>query len=698
MSSKYTVTAESAIKKDKKDSSSTITTVKKGTTLLIDSTGSGWAKIASDQKKINNKTIANYYVRTKSLKATTTEKKKNNAHKSHQDMDCIGTAASNAYYDDSCSKFVAKGVYFPKGTKLNVIQYCSENGKYKVKGKANNGKTVTKWVSQLAVEITKDKNKSALKKLERAAKKGSKSAKKKLSKLKNSIKKSTTNHKNKQRSSIYSDLSSIATFSTTSFNSGDYAEKLMVQNLQGIHGIPYQFLPAVDYRLTNKVSIGRKYAERIVMKMPLVLFSPGRPDFGASFSKKDKKNIVQALLSTTIGKGVKKGTLNKIIKGEGRYYTFTFDYKDYYQYVDKSLRYCAVMMGIGGVTHATYGYVKSNGIVSNVWAQLGGKGIPKKKKKQKLKSFRWSNFVNSNLKGFINSKEYVAFYVDSTTSISESFSNTTGQSNIADAIRSTSGLSKEIQFLMGSGMGLKMDIMDVDSFEKSYDQVKEIADKYVGGSKLVKRLGEMFTTIGKGGRLMFPELWEDSSYTKNYSLSIKLRTPDGDKISWYLNILVPLIHLLALAAPHSMGPNGYSSPFLVRVFYKGIFNCDMGIITDIDISKGKEGAWTVDGLPTEVDVDITLKDLYSMFSMTGGGKSIKKDINFFNNTALLDYLCSSCGININKLEISRQLECYAAFAKNRFTDLFPNMWLGFNQSASNLANKVYGKVIKKQYM
>ena len=703
-STKYTITAEAAVKKEKKDASATITTVKAGTTVLVESTGSGWARLGTDQKKINNKTIAHFYIRTKYMKIKTeakeakaSSKKKNTKHPSHTTMDGIGTAAINAYYSTKCSNYLAKGVYFPKGARLNIVAYCEGNAMYKVKGKANNGKTVTAWVSQLSVNVNKSQNKALLKKLEKAAKKGNKKAKNKLKKLRNSIKKGTADHARKQKQTILSDLSGIAKFNTAAFNSGDYAEKLMVQNLQGIHGIPYQFLPSVDYRLTNKVSIGRKYAERIVMKMPLVLFSPGKPDFGASFSKKDKSNIVQTLLSSTIGKGVKKGTLNKILKGEGRYYTFTFDYKGYYQYVNKSLRYCAIMMGIGGVTHTTYGYVNNNGIVSNSWGKMGNKGIPKKKKKRKLKSFYWQNFVNTNLKGFISSKEYVAFYVDSETSISESFSNSTTESTIGGLVNSAGDLSKEIQFLMGPAAGIKINAMDTESFEASYDQVKNIADKYLNGSKLVKRLGEMFTTIGRGGKLMFPELWGDSSYSKNYNLSIKLRTPDGDKISWYLNILVPLIHLLALAAPHAMGPNGYSSPYLVRAYYKGIFNCDMGLITDIDVTKGKEGAWTVDGLPTEVDVTITLKDLYSMFAMSGGDKSLKSDINFFNNTALLDYLCSSCGININKIETARQLECYAAFAKNRFTDIFPNMWLGFNQSASNLANKVYGKIIKRGY-
>ena len=696
MGKKYKVTAEAAIKKEKKDSAKTITTVKSGVTLLIESTGSGWAKIASDQKKINNKTIANFYIKTKYIKVVSSSSgnnkkdSKNKKHPDHMTLNAKGTIAKNAYIDFSCSKSTTNGIYFPKGSKVTVKKYCSANLKYYVSGKTNNGKQTSAWIPSLTVNISKSDNKNLMNKLKKAAGKGSKSAKKKLAQLK----KSNKSHTRKQRQTVYGDLTSLAKFNTSAFDTSAYAESLMVQNAQGIHGIPYQFLPSVDYRLTNKVSFGRKYAERIVMKMPLVLFSPGKPDFAASFSKKDRKNIIQGLIHNTVGKGLKSKTLNKLLKTEGRYYTFSFEYADYYKYVDKSLRYCAIMLGIGGVTHATYGYVKTQSTVSNNWGSMGSSGKPKKKKKQKLKSFRWANFVNNKLKGFINSNEYVAFYVDSETSISESFDNTTSTSSIAESVNGASELSKEIQFLMGPVAGVKIDALTTDSFEASYDKVKDIADKYLGGSKLIKRLGEMFTTIGKGGKLVFPELWGDSSYSKNYNLSIKLRTPDGDKISWYLNILVPLIHLLALAAPHSMGPNGYSSPYLVRVFYKGIFNCDMGLITNIDIAKGKEGAWTVDGLPTEVDVTIQLKDLYSMFAMTGGGKSLKKDVNFFNNTALLDYLCSSCGININKIEASRQLEAYAAFAKNKFTDLFPNMWLGFNNSASRLANDVYTKVVK----
>ena len=38
----------------------------------------------------------------------------------------------------------------------------------------------------------------------------------------------------------------------------------------------------------------------------------------------------------------------------------------------------------------------------------------------------------------------------------------------------------------------------------------------------------------------------------------------------------------------------------------------MGLMS-MSLQKGSEGGWTVDGLPTTVDVSIEIKDLYSNF-------------------------------------------------------------------------------------
>ena len=93
-------------------------------------------------------------------------------------------------------------------------------------------------------------------------------------------------------------------------------------------------------------------------------------------------------------------------------------------------------------------------------------------------------------------------------------------------------------------------------------------------------------------------------------------------------------HLIALALPMQMGYNGMRSPFLVKGVFKGLFNCEMGIITNMDIQKGGEGSWNIDGLPTEVQISFTIKDLYQALTMTKG-KDLKM---FFNNTQYLDFI------------------------------------------------------------
>lgn len=439
------------------------------------------------------------------------------------------------------------------------------------------------------------------------------------------------------------------------------AKKILVKNLNGIHGVPYQFMDTVDRRYDSDTSLGRKYVERILSKMPLLLMTPGEPDFLPSYSKEEKNVILGALLGD-------KTDLDKILNTSGRYYTFKFNYAEYYEYVNSMLQMCAIYLGIQDKYHGN-GYNKGY--------------------RQTLGSFRWEKAVNSELRGFINSQEYVAFYLDSETSISESISNDTDRSQIADLVNSFSAISRELQFLAGPISGIRVEALSPEDYNATLEDIQDLSRQIFGRNRLFDNLTEQFTTVGKGGKIAFPEIWSDSEYSKTYEITIKLRTPDADKLSWYLNICVPLIHLLGMAAPRQMGPNGYRAPFLVRAYYKGLFNCDMGIITNMSITKGKEGAWTVDGLPTEVDVNISLKDLYSMLSITNAKKTGVK--NFLNNTCLMDYLANTCGVNINKAEIARTLDTYVLLTKNNMQSIYGSNWLKLQNGLSNLAASAYKK-------
>ena len=84
----------------------------------------------------------------------------------------------------------------------------------------------------------------------------------------------------------------------------------------------------------------------------------------------------------------------------------------------------------------------------------------------------------------------------------------------------------------------------------------------------------------------------------------------------------------------------YKSPFLVRAFYKGLFNVDMGIITDLTFTKGKEAAWSKSGIPLTVDVSFTIKDLYNDMYITNMDSMKYNMMNIFHilKTYILSFL------------------------------------------------------------
>ena len=66
-----------------------------------------------------------------------------------------------------------------------------------------------------------------------------------------------------------------------------------LSSIRGIHGFPYQFMDSVDQKLSNFDSginfpYGRRFTEKIVNRMPLLLLAPGRPSFMDGYKKSEK--------------------------------------------------------------------------------------------------------------------------------------------------------------------------------------------------------------------------------------------------------------------------------------------------------------------------------------------------------------------------------------------------------------------------
>lgn len=454
------------------------------------------------------------------------------------------------------------------------------------------------------------------------------------------------------------DVDELFSLSNSSVDNSDFVN---MKSIFGVLGLPYQFLPNTDPRLLDSEksqNIGYEYANKIVAKMPLLFISPGKASFMTRYSTKEKKSVLERIIELFGDIANGESSLDDLLDKAGRYYTFEYDKTDYYNIVNPMCRIAARYLNIQDVS-------------------IDGNGT--------LDTMDWRNHTKRSIRAIQDIGDYnaVPFYVDSETSISESFSNSTAQSMLASSVNTVSDYARELRFLLGKDSGLDALQNDAD-VTKNMQNVQDMIGKLLGGNNFLGALAGHLTTVAAGGKLMLPEIWSDSSFARSYSCEFKFIAPDPSPLSVYLNVLVPLFHLMALVGPRSVpgNPNGYTNPFLVRACYKGFFNVDTGIITDMSVTRGAEAQWTINGVPTSITVSITIKDLYSAMAMTVTGTSLGdwKD-STVNNMALMDYIAGLCGINIFEPEIGRTID----------------MWLtnNFGNKIRDLPNNIWGKITDK---
>lgn len=423
-----------------------------------------------------------------------------------------------------------------------------------------------------------------------------------------------------------------------------------------LFGQPFQFSKNTDLRVTTEeLDMGRKYLETFVGEAPIASILPGSSNFLPNLSSEEKKGI----LNWFSGAGVdatsdNKPFLDEILAGENRYFDFMSDYTSYMKYVNLMCRMSAIYMGIGdykmpikGVLLNNYKFFDwKNYKYTNVMSTSADK--PAETVFERFKDLKdeitMENLVSEAVDATFGAKNYVQFYVDPSTSFQESSGNQTAQSSLASYFDTGQGLAKELHFYkdMLSGNALSPVTDAIGGVANAAGDIgKTLFDGVTGG--LVSKLFGATKTVISGGNVMFPEIWGDSTYQKSYNMTVNLISPYGTKESVYLHVLVPLFHLMALALPRQITANGFGHPFLVRVTSKGWFNCEMGMVDSISIEK-VQGSYTVNGIPTEIKVSLSVRDLYSDLMIT----PTTKPGLFYANRGLSNWLAVTSGIDVAK--------------------------------------------------
>jgi hypothetical protein len=486
-----------------------------------------------------------------------------------------------------------------------------------------------------------------------------------------------------------------------------------------LFGAPYQFTDDVDPRMSDiSTSIGSNYMRNFLIEAPVCTIIPGEPKYLPNTSDdEDEKEAVTQALTTSILEGSSgfssladyiTGTTNEDL----RLYDFKRNYTDYMKYVNALCRAGAVMLNItdtlDGTALAQYdwrNYRPDGSTYSSVLTSIGndGKTLVDSLKQgwETIKTNIQSGaFIISTSTGttdedaeemenLLATSNYVQFYIDPDSGADETMSNTSGDSMIKSAFDSAQSMLKEIAFLANSGgLGDSADAI-ADFASGSADAINSFISSYASSDGIVgqtstfmSRILNLSSSVIKGENMILPQIYQSSTYTKSYSVTVHLKTPYGNKLGYYMNIFVPMMHLLALALPRQGTANTYSSPFLIKAYVDGVFSCNMGLVESIQIQRVSD-SWSAEGLPNEVDVTLSIADLYSALTMS----SSSDPTLFVNNSSLIEYLATNCGLSILATSVKTKVNLIMSSYGNAFSDIDNNISSAVNEYMDSVITK-----------
>lgn len=269
----------------------------------------------------------------------------------------------------------------------------------------------------------------------------------------------------------------------------------------------------------------------------------------------------------------------------------------------------------------------------------------------KLKETHWEKYKDYMVAEFAEGAAFAVFQVESTGSVSESFGNSFATNPVESTFNSISAKARSLTTSLG-GIAAMKDIPVIGSaIDLAVDSGMVLASNASGG--LINPL----LALLYGVNIEAGKVWEssDSSMPRgNYK--IHLNTPYGDPYSQLFSQYLPLSMILAGALPRSTGASTHQSPFLCQVFDKGRFNCSLGAIKSLNITRGTGNLpFSRTGHANGISVEITIESLDELASVDiASGGVVSNDIENVKNLItrggkegpFTDYLNTIAGLDV----------------------------------------------------
>jgi hypothetical protein len=272
-----------------------------------------------------------------------------------------------------------------------------------------------------------------------------------------------------------------------------------------------------------------------------------------------------------------------------------------------------------------------------------------------------------------NALNFTVFNLNGAPSRNMSFSNETGDSNIAkltnrvsvskllDTVKDTSdSASKYIQKLAGDGpIGSAL-----SSALEGIDTKGIIDDIYLHNASTGKEY--LIGLMGEYDRMLMPRVYNSSSFSPSYHCDIREVCISTDKYS-LLRIFWTIAHLMPYAVP--MQSNGMAvfgnspsitpkAPMYAMAYVKGVMNLPRCIISNLSLEFDPKFQ-TIEGVPTEVNIGLDLTSFISLattpvlgslwtasYSTEGySDKNWTVITQMFNPTSSINIIATMCGFN-----------------------------------------------------
>lgn len=229
----------------------------------------------------------------------------------------------------------------------------------------------------------------------------------------------------------------------------------------------------------------------------------------------------------------------------------------------------------------------------------------------------------SELKGVYNfitaqqrdGSQFATFRVNHVGSVSETFSSSTRESDVVQAMNSKVAQGRQASFnLMGGNIS------------STIGEIVDSVQAFVAGGLDSVKLGGLATLAGTAF-LNVPKMWDMSTVSlPRADYTIPLHSPYGNKISRLINMYIPIAMAMATAMPLSAGRSAFTSPFLVQIYHQGRVQCQLGMVESLTITRGTGNiGFNADNEMLGAEITMSVVDLSGVMSLPIKGGFLGND-------------------------------------------------------------------------